>query len=272
MFANVVLKTLRDQRRGLVGWGIGIAGLVIGMGAVWPMMRAMPDLEKFFANYPKGMRDLFNIDAMITGSGFFNAELFSLMLPILFLAFAIRRGARLVAGEEQAGTLDTLLATPLSRIRVLLDKAAALGIAVCLLGLVCLVATTVASALFGMRIPAGEIAGASASMALLGLLHGWLALAVGAATGRRSLALGASGAVAAGGYVLYALSKLVEGMRGWAAVSPFQLAIGHGPLGGSLPLGYLWLAVASLLVLALSTPLFHRRDISLGTAYITGNA
>ena len=40
---------------------------------------------------------------MTSGLGFLNAELFSLMLPVLFLIYAIARGARLVAGEEEAG-------------------------------------------------------------------------------------------------------------------------------------------------------------------------
>ena len=81
MLWTVIRKSLRDQRRALLGWAIGIASMIALMAAVWPTFRDMPDLEQFLANYPKEMRELFNIESMTTGSGFLNAELFSMLLP-----------------------------------------------------------------------------------------------------------------------------------------------------------------------------------------------
>jgi hypothetical protein len=74
MFGNVFLKTIRDQRRTLLGWGIGIVLLVGFEAALWPSIRDMPDLKNFLANYPEAMKELFNLDAMTTPSGFMNAE------------------------------------------------------------------------------------------------------------------------------------------------------------------------------------------------------
>jgi hypothetical protein len=82
MFGNVFLKTMRDQRRTLLGWGVGIVLLVGIEVALWPSIRDMPDLENFLANYPEAMKELVNLDAMTTPSGFMNAELFTLVLPI----------------------------------------------------------------------------------------------------------------------------------------------------------------------------------------------
>ena len=101
MFRNVFVKSLRDQFRGLIGWGIGSTLLVIVEVALWPSVRDIPDVEEFLSNYPEAMRDLFNIEAITTGAGFLNVELFSIILPAVFLIFAIGRGARLVAGELQ---------------------------------------------------------------------------------------------------------------------------------------------------------------------------
>ena len=91
----VLLRTLRDLRRGLIGWTLGVVSLVAVMAWVWPSMQDIPDLDALLANYPEPMRELFNIDAFSTGAGFFNAELFSLVVPILFAIFGISRGARL---------------------------------------------------------------------------------------------------------------------------------------------------------------------------------
>ena len=129
MFANVFLKTLRDLRRGLLGWSIALVLLVAVMAALWPSIRDIPDLDELLASYPAVMRELFDVEAISTGAGFLNAELFSILLPALFIVFAVGRGAQLVAGEEEVGTLEVLLATPASRARVLLDKAAALALA-----------------------------------------------------------------------------------------------------------------------------------------------
>src|SRR5512138_2102423 len=136
MLGSVYSKALRDQRRALVGWSIGILLLVGLMAGIWPSFRDMPDLERFLANYPEEFGRLFNIPAMTTGTGYLNAELFSIMLPVLFIIFAIARGARAVAGEEEAGTLETVLVTPVSPTRLLLQQAAALATGVTVLGVV----------------------------------------------------------------------------------------------------------------------------------------
>src|SRR5581483_8375501 len=140
----------------------------------------------------EAMRKLFDIEAIRTGRGYLNTELFSMMLPSLFVIFGVGRGARLLAGEEEAGLLEAVLTTPVSRRRVLLGKAFALGATIGALGGVLFVAGV-------------EMAAASLAMVLIGVEHAWLALAVGAATGRRSAAIAAGAVVAVAGYMLFVL-------------------------------------------------------------------
>lgn len=261
MFANVFLKTLRDLRHGLIGWSLGLVVLVGIMAALWPSMRQMPNLDEFLASYPEAMRELFNIEAITTGAGFLNAELYSALLPALFIVFAVGRGAQMVAGEEESGTLEVLLATPVSRARVLLDKAAALALATIVLGTVLFLTTWISSALVDMQIGAGDAAVGALAMVLLGLEHGWLALAVGAATGRRGLAIAVAATVAVAGYLLYVLGEFFDAVEPWQPLSPFMQAIESGPLGGGLPLRFLWMALAAVLFVAASVPVFDRRDV-----------
>lgn len=261
MLGNVFLKSLRDQRRALVGWSVGVIALVAVMAALYPSVRAMPDLEQFLASYPEAMRELFNIEAITTGPGYLNAELYSIMLPALFIVFAVGRGARLLAGDEEAGTLEPLIVTPVPRTRLLLDKAAALAVAVLALGGVVFVATIVSSVAFDMGVGAADSAVGALAVVLLGLEHGWLALAVGAASGRRTLAIAVASTVAVAGYVLYVLGELVTSVEPWQPISPFHQALRDGPLGGEVTWSLLWMPVAAVVFVAVAVPLFDRRDV-----------
>ena len=261
MLANVFTKTLRDQRRSLTGWSIGVAALILVEGALWPSVRDMPNLDEFLAGYPDALKEAFNLGAMTTGKGFLNAELYTLVLPILFLVFGISRGARLVAGEEEAGTLEVLLVTPVSTTRVLMEKAAGLLTALCVLGGVAGASTLLASALFSMGISPSSTAIGSLSMVLLGLEYGFLALAVGAIGGRRSFAIGVPSVAAACAYVLYVGGLMVESLSAWLPWSPFHQALAEGPLASGLPPRFAWLVLGAVVVVAVAAPVFARRDI-----------
>ena len=87
MFRSVFRKTLWDQRHGLIGWSIGTALTVIVMAAIWPSYSSM-DLKSILAQYPEAMKRIFNVADMTTGTGYMNAELFSLLLPALFVIYA----------------------------------------------------------------------------------------------------------------------------------------------------------------------------------------
>jgi ABC-2 type transport system permease protein len=261
MLASVFTKALCDQRWALLGWGTGILLLVLVEAAVWPSMRDMPDLDKFLQNYPEAMRDLFNVQEMQTGTGFMNAELFTLMLPMVFILYGVSRGARLVAGEEEAGYLETVLVAPISTRAVLLQKAAALATAIAALGALLAVVLLVCSAAFGMAIGFLDTLTGCLAMTLLGWEFGGVSLAVGAATGRRALALGVGCAAAVGAYVLYALGLIVDSVEPYQPLSPFHQALQHGPLGGSPPVTLLWVVAGAVAAVGLALPVFDRRDL-----------
>ena len=262
MLRTVFTKCLRDQRRALLGWSIGIVALVVLESAIWPSFSNMSGVQEFLKNYPEPMRKLFNLDQFFTGAGFLNGELFSMLLPILFLVFAIGRGARGIAGEEERGTLEVLLANGVSPIRLALEQAAVVIASVGTLAIVLFGSIAVASAIFGLGVSIGAAATGALSMALLGIEFGLIAAAVGAATGRRIVASVAAAVLAVAAYVLYMTSKLVAAVQPYGPWSPFHQAIEGGPLGAGLPLAYLWLALAGIACLLAALPIFDRRDIS----------
>lgn len=260
---TVAAKALFDQRRGLLGWGLGIAAMTALFILMYPMVRGMPDLEQFLGQYPEAFAQLFNIEAITSGAGFLNAELFSLLAPALFVIYGVSRGARAVAGEEEAGTLEVLLATPVPRTRVLVEKALALVVGITVLGVVLFATIVAVGPLVDLGLGVAYAAAASASVTLLGIEFGLLALAVGAATGRRSIAIGVAGVTAVASYMLFVLGALIEELEPWQVLSPFQHAIGTDPILNGMSGGYALAMVAvALAAIALSTPLLEHRDIA----------
>jgi ABC-2 type transport system permease protein len=261
--STVYTKALFDQRRGLLGWSIGVAATAALFVLIYPMVRDMEGIEVFLEQYPEAFGELFNIAAVTTGPGFLNAEFFSLLGPALFLIYGIGRGARAVAGEEEVGTLEVLLATPISRTRMLAEKALALLTGIAVLGLVLWATLVVTGPLVDLGLGVGRAAAASAALTLLGGEFGLLALAVGAVTGRRGPAIAAAGAAAVASYLLFALGALVEELEPWQALSPFQHAMGTDPILNGLSGGYTVAIVAvGLVAVVVSSPLLERRDIA----------
>jgi ABC-2 type transport system permease protein len=258
----VFLKSLRDQRRALIGWSIGLILMVLVESVMWPSIRDMPDLDQFIANYPESMRELFNLEDFGTGRGFMNAELFSAVLPVLFIIFAVGRGARLIAGEEEAGTLDVLLVTPLTPARLVAAQAAVLVTSMAGLGAVLWTTGMVCSAVFGLGLGAADLAQATLALVLLGIEFGCLAMAVGVASGRRSVAVAVAAVVAVATYLLYVAGELVDAVGRWQLLSPFHQALDGGPLGAGWRPAYLWMPLAAVLVVTLAIPVFDRRDVA----------
>jgi len=261
--STIYTKALYDQRRGLLGWSIGIAATTALFVLIYPMIVAMEDIEVLLEQYPEAFGELFNIEAITSGPGFLNAELFSLLAPALFLVYGIGRGARAVAGEEETGTLEVLLTTPVSRTRVLVEKALALLTGVTVLGLVLFVTMIAFGPLVDLGLSIRYAAAAAASMTLLGAEFGLLALAFGAITGRRGPAITVAGVAAVASYVLFAMGALVEEVEPWRFLSPFQHAMGTDPILNGMSAGYTLAMVAvGVVAIVLGGPLLERRDVA----------
>lgn len=258
---SIFSKALWEQRRSLPAWALAVGLLIVLESALWPSMRDMSDLEGYLAEFPDPLKELFAIDQMSTGAGFLDAELFSLMLPLMFLVAGVSLGARLIAGEQEAGTLNLLLATPLTTVRLLAESALAVVVSMSALGVVTWASLVASDILFELRIESGHAAGAAVSMVLLGTEFGLLTLVVGALTGRRGIAVGTGAGLALGAYVLYVGGLFVGGLADWAAWSPFHQALQAGALRGGFEPSFVWLALPPALALAAAAPLWGKRDL-----------
>lgn len=223
---------------------------------------AQVDLDKLIANYPEALKELLGVSAAITtGPGYLDVEFFNLILPLLLLVLAIGSGARQIAGEEDAGRLELLLAYPLRRRDTVLVKGAVVAAETAVVAAAVFVALLIIDPIANLGLSTGKLAVAVLGVALIALVHGWLALTVGAAGGSRGLAIGIPAALAAAGYLVNGL----HGVAGW--LDPFRFLssfwlVGTSPLENGLTWwGVLVVALAGAAVLGAGAKLFERRDL-----------
>jgi ABC-2 type transport system permease protein len=264
MLRSVGLKTLYDQRRALSGWSISLLLLVGMYVAIWPSLRGQPSMSDFLDQMPEAMRSLFASTGadMSTAAGFVQVELLSFMGPLVLMLYTVTAGSSALAGEEDRRTMDLLLACPVSRHRVVLEKLAAMGAGAVLLGVVGVVALVGEGSFANMGLPVGHVSAAMLHMVLLALVFGGLALAVGAWTGHGVLSRAVPAALAIVAYVLNGLAPLVSWLQPAQRFSPFYQYIGHDPMRTGVSWPSVAVAVATVVVLAAVAVVgFRRRDV-----------
>jgi beta-exotoxin I transport system permease protein len=263
MLRNPFTKALWDSRRAILGWGLGIGWVAVMYTAFYPSI-SKPAFANAMQNYPDALKKAFNLEDMTSPAGYLGSYVFGLLVPVLLAVFMIIFGSRAIAGDEEAGTLDLILAHPVSRPRLLLSRLAGLVTAVLVVSaVVFLLLFAVAGPTKTSSVGVPHLAAMTVQLALFGILFGALALAVGAATGRRAAAIGAAVVVLVFGYFGNNLAPQVHGL-GWAQrLSPFYWYLDGKPLVNGLDLAgcALLLGVAVVLV-AVGLVRFRQRDLA----------
>jgi ABC-2 type transport system permease protein len=266
MLRNVFAKTLRDLSRGFLWWSAGLGGLVALMVSVYPTVRDNPELNRLVQQYPEALKAFISFGGAVdyvSGAGYLGSELFSFMIPLLFLIAAIGNGAGAIAGEEERGTLELLLAHPVGRRRVGAEKLGAMVVEVAGLAAVLWLALWIGASATDLGVSPGHLAAACASAGFLALAFGSLAFMIGAATGHRVLAVGLATAAAAAAYLVNSLAGLVEALRPAQKASPFYHYAASDPLRHGLAADHVLILVAIVAATAaVGLAVFDRRDVA----------
>jgi ABC-2 type transport system permease protein len=118
---NLLKHELRSRLGAIVGWGIGL----VLFGSMYTSI--FPEVSEEMA----GLADLSIYQAMGIEIGSFEGFIGStvvLFIPIILGIYAILTSTQTLAGEEEGGTLELVLAMPLSRWQIVTMKAIALAV------------------------------------------------------------------------------------------------------------------------------------------------
>ena len=241
-----------------------VAVLMILMSVmIGPMYNSIDTaLVEFSEGFPEAILALVGGGDMGTPEGFFQVEVFGLMAPIAVMIVTVAIGARSVAGEEAHRTMGLLLANPVRRSTVLLEKTVTMILYGLAVGFAIFAGVAAGSLLGGLGMDMGNIAATCLLVTLLGLAFGSLALLLGAAVGRVPIAIYGTVGVALVAFLLNAFLPLSDNLAGYARWSPFYYYLTSDPLMNGMHWGHgAFLAGLTLALIALSVVFFKRRDL-----------
>jgi ABC-2 type transport system permease protein len=262
MSAHVARLDLSMRRKSTIGYTLGMAAYVLIVVALYPAFKdstSLDDLTKSSA----GMAALFGISGSLTSpTGWLNANIYANFLPLVVLLLTVGYGASCLAGQEHDGHLELVLSLPVTRRHVVGQKIVAMAGQVLLLSVVVLACVLVGRA-FDLDMDVAHLATATAGVALLGIDLGLLALALGAASGNRGMALGVTSGVAAASYLVSSMAPVVSWLDPAKYVSLFYWAVGDDQLETGLSIASAAVLIGvGVALAAIATAAFQRHDLT----------
>jgi beta-exotoxin I transport system permease protein len=250
------------RRRATLGYAIGLAVYTLVVVALYPAFKDATDLDQMLSDQP-GLSAMFGISgSLTTPDGWLSGNVYANFLPLILLFVTIGHGAATLAGEEERGRLDLVLALPFSRRALLLQKAAAMALTAAVVAGITFLAALVGRA-FDVDVVAASLATTTLGALLMALAFGFVALAIGGGTGQRGLAIGVTSAIAAASYLVSSLGPVVDWLAPWRRLSLFYWSIGNGQLTTGLGwTGAIVLVVATAAALIGAIATFERHDVS----------
>ena len=237
---------------------VGLIAVLIAVGALFPAVGGT--IGKL--NVPTSVANLLGGADYGTITGWFRSEIAVIYGPLVIAALAITGATAATAGEEEDRILALVLAHPIGRSRLVAAKAAAIALVVLIIASAVWVGLIIGVAVGGGGITVSHITALAVQLAFFGLATGSVALALGAGTGRRSLANGGAAAVAILGWLVNSFAPLVHAIAWLKYVSLFHYYAGHDPLARGVGVsGLIVLGLVTLVLTAAAMIGFGRRDL-----------
>ncbi|HXI95670.1 MAG TPA: ABC transporter permease subunit [Candidatus Acidoferrum sp.] len=262
MLRSIYLKTLRDYRVAILGWGIGIGLVVISpmasVAALVTTPQAREQLVGLAASFAWNA-DPIAVDT-IGGYATFKIGFFVFLIAI----WPLLAGSRMLRGEEERGSMDVILSLPRPRLNVAIEKLAAMWTALLLMGVLIGLLAFAGGAKFGANFGLGGGLLYGLNLALICAVFGSLALLISQFTQERGPAAGSTAGLLLFFIVLDMVHRVVPNTEWISRLSPIYyynlskpLIPSYGTNGGAM---IVQLALAALLG-GVAIWLFVRRDV-----------
>lgn len=262
---NIFLKTITERRWFMIGWSMGFIAFAALMVTFYPAMHMDGAIDALLANMPKAFEGLIGDLADLQNfPSYIASQLFDIRLPLIAGIMAIILGQSLSTAEEERGELRTMLALPVSRVRLLLQKWLALVVitGVAVLALYAGIAIT-APFVDGATIDTDDLLRLLAMTWLLMIAYGTIAFGIGSVTGNKGAATAISIFVIIGSFILSTFGQAVD----WLADYEWLSLLHYFPAVDVATNGIEWINIAVLggltaIVLVVALMVFRSRDVN----------
>ena len=259
---SVYLKTLRDYRIAILGWGIGMGLVVVSpMVSVDTLLSTPQAREQLIALAAQFSwnADVVAVDT-IGGYATFKIGIFIFLIAV----WPILAGSRILRGEEERGSMDLLLSIPRPRVRIALEKLAAMWTALFAMGVLIGLLAFAGGQKFGGDFSLGDALLFGLNLALVCALIGALALLISQFTQEPGTAAGWTGALVLIFIVLDMVRRVIPNAEWISRLSPIYYYNLSKPLiaGSGVNVGAMLFLLALALILGgTAVWLFVRRDV-----------
>lgn len=261
LLSSVFTKAIRDN----ILMVAAILAILVGFSALMTGLFTVIGDEylRLIEDMPDALRAIYGSNAATsTTAGLLASVTFSLLVPIIVLAYGIGQATKSAVGEEESGSLGLLLAYPVSRRRMILSKAVATAVGILVVVFISWLALEFFFAVFDMQEEGLSILAASIQLSGLVLFLAGVALALGAWLGSSLLAIGITAIVALVSYLASTMLPLVDGLQDLGRFSPWWLYSGAEALTEGVDVPLLGIALTAALALAaLAVFGLERRDL-----------
>ena len=270
MLRTVWSKTLWELRGGILEWGIGLAVLIFLHFPYYASLSLRT--RRATLQYAQNFRFLGEPVALLSPGGYATWHTLGL-IPVILGIWTILVGSRLVRGEEERGSLNVVLATPLLRVSILAQKILALFTAILVISLLFALGVVIGEASAGIHVDIAGALLAGLNIGFTAFLFGMLALLLSQLLLHRASAAGIASALMVFSYLLNSLGRVVEHGEWIQRLSPLYYYDASKPListYGTNAGAMVFLLALGVICASVSFPLFMTRDIG-GTALPSWN-
>lgn len=259
---EVATLDLSLRRKAIIGFTVGLVLYVVVVVALYPTFKNSSQLDDLTKNSP-GVAALFGISGSLTSPvGWMNANVWANFFPLIMLLLTIGYGASAIAGQEKDGHLELVMSLPWSRRSLVLQKVGALSFQALILSL-CTALAVLVGHWFELDFGIWTLTTATLGVLLLGVDFGLLALAIGAGTGNRGVAIGVTSGVAAASYLVSSLAPVVSWLEVPRYLSLFYWSVGDDQLQSGLSaLACVVLVVVGIAIALAAVRLFQTHDVA----------
>jgi ABC-2 type transport system permease protein len=251
----------------MVGWGLGLA---IFAGYIIILFEDFAEQLSAFNIEDIAIYELLgDFGDFSTFAGFVSAEVF-IFLPVLLAVYAIINSTGTLAGEEDSGRLEPIIALPFPRWKLVITKFLGLAIALLVILTVVALATVIAFYSLPESVNTGSVAAADLAIATVAvwpllLFFGTLGLFLGAFLPTRRAAATIATIVLVIGYFGNNLAGLINFLGDVNFLFPFNYYNGRDTLlNGINAEDTLIMLAASAILLTLALLAFQRRNVTVG--------
>tara|TARA_Y100000758_G_scaffold155928_1_gene110636 strand:+ start:166 stop:960 length:795 start_codon:yes stop_codon:yes gene_type:complete len=224
------------------------------------------EITDMIGNAPKLMEAMIGpiSEDAVTPEIWLGIELYGLLFPILLAVIAVSAGASAIGTEEESGTIELILASPISRGRVVLEKSLGIMIQLGIVSGFLWVGIATGSLLFPFDVSLTNVFFATAMGWIFGTTVAYITMSIQSLKGRKGLALGVGSGFVGLSYVMMVISGLLNGLNSLKYTSLFNYYDGRSVLiNGLNETSFAVMLGLSGLFLVVSLYGFYNRDVGI---------